>query len=331
MKILLTVPKGDIFDRHFPPELLERLGRLGELTINPHKRQYTRAELSGLLSDTDIVLTHWGSTQYDGELLDRAPGLKLLAHCAGTVAHIASEEFYRRGIPVLSANTIMARYVAEGVLGYILAGLRSLPQYDRDMRIGHWRGQGNPVRSLMDIEVGMIGLGTVGRFLLELLSPFGCRVRVYDPYISADALDGWEFARRADFDEAMRCPLVTIHASQTPETYHMIGSDALRLMPDGGLLVNSSRGSLVDTDALISELESGRIGAVLDVYEHEGCAQDPRLLACGNNTILQPHLAAYAAGSRMTSAIIDDIERFLRGEPMRLTVSREQYLHMTQE
>ena len=64
---------------------------------------------------------------------------------------------------------------------------------------------------------------------------------------------------------------------------------------------------------------------------HEGCAQDPRLLACGDNTILQPHLAAYAAGSRMTSAIIDDIERFLRGEPMRLTVSREQYLHMTQE
>lgn len=331
MKILLTVPKGAVFDRHFPPEQLKRLERLGELTINPHNRQYTRAELSELLGDVDIVLTHWGSIQYDKELLDCAPGMKLLAHCAGTVAHIASEEFYRRGIPVLSANKIMARYVAEGVLAYILAGLRSIPQYDRDMRGGHWRVHGKPVRSLMDIEIGMIGLGTVGRFLLDLLSPFGCRVRVYDPYISADALECWKFARLADFDEAMSCSLVTIHASQTPETYHIIDSDALSLLPDGGLLVNTSRGSLVDTDALISELESGRIDAVLDVYEHEGCVQDQRLLECIDNTILQPHLAAIAAGSRMTAAIIDDIERFLRGQPLELTVSREQYLHMTQE
>ncbi len=331
MKFLLTLPQGDNFERHLPPTMLRRLERLGEVTKNPYKRQFTREELIERLYETDIVLTHWGCTQFDAELLDHAPRLKLLAHCAGTVAHIASEEMYRRGIPVLSANSVMAGYVAEAVLCYMLAGLRALQLHDAAMRDGSWERHIESVHSLLDIEVGMIGLGTVGRRLLDLLRPFGCRVCVYDPYIAPDVLASWDFARLTGFDEAMSRPLVTIHASQTPETFHMIDAHALALIPDGGLIVNTSRGSLVDTEALISELLSGRINAALDVYEKEGTAQDSRLLACRNNTLLQPHMAAIAAGSRMTSAIIDDIERFLAGEPMQLIISHEQYLHMTQE
>ncbi|MBQ7983576.1 MAG: hydroxyacid dehydrogenase [Clostridia bacterium] len=330
-KILFTVPVGGMRDKYFPPQLMARLETLGEVVANPHNRQYTREELMTLLPETDIIITHWGSPQYDAELLACAPRLKVLAHCAGTVAHIASETCYERGIPVLSANPVMAKYVAEGALAYILAGVRALGAYDRNMRAGLWHQQMPPTQTIVGGEIGLVGLGAVGRNLLDLLRPFGCAVKVYDPYLPQGALDAWDFASPCSFVQAMANPVVSVHASQTPETYHMIDAAALAQMPDDGLLVNTARGSLVDVDALIPELESGRLRAVLDVYEHENCPQDARLLACTKNLTLQPHLAGMPSGAAMTAAILDDLERFARGENLRMTVSHAQYLHMTQE
>ena len=331
MNILFTVPVGYNRDKYFPPKLMARLEALGEVIKNPNSRQYTREELKALLPDIDIIITHWGSTQYDAELLDCAPHLKLIAHCAGTVAHIASEESYNRAIPVLSANPIMAKYVAEGALAYMLAGIRAIRAYDGNMRDGRWHQDMPQTNTIVGGEIGLVGLGAVGRNLLDMLRPFGCTVKVYDPYLPDGALDAWDFVSQCSFEEAMRNPVVSIHASQTPETYHMVNAEALALMPDDALLVNTARGSLIDPEALISELESGRIRAVLDVYEREGCRQDERLLACTRNLTLQPHLAGMPSGSAMTAAIIDDLERFLHGEPLQLAVSHTQYLHMTQE
>ena len=331
MKILFTIPVGGMRDKYVPPKLMARLEALGEVIKNPHSRQYTREELKALLGDIDIVITHWGSTQYDAELLDCAPNLKLIAHCAGTVAHIASETCYARGIPVLSANPIMAKYVAEGALAYILSGIRAIRAYDGNMRAGLWHQNMPVTNTIVGGEIGLVGLGTVGRNLLDMLRPFGCTVKIYDPYLPDGALDAWDFASSVSFEEAMQNPVVSIHASQTPETYHMVNAGALALMPDDALLVNTARGSLVDMEALIAELQSGRLRAVLDVYEREGCPQDERLLACTDRLTLQPHLAGMPSGSAMTAAIIDDLERFLRGDSLHLAVSHAQYLHMTQE
>ena len=330
MKILVTAPKGVIFDRHFPPDVIGRLEKLGEVRFNPYTRQFTRDELKKELADVGIVMTHWGSTQYDAELLDAAPELKILAHCAGTVAHIASEECYRRNIHVLSANSIMAKFVAEGVLGMMLAVMREFCRYDSSMRRGEWLRDTDSCLTLIGSEVGFIGLGTVGRDLLDLLSMFGCKAKVYDPYIPADVLDRWDFASAATFEEAMSCPVVTIHASQTPETHHIINGEMLSLLPDNGVLINSSRGSLVDTEALIKELQSGRIRAALDVYEREGRSQDKRLRECPN-LLLIPHMAAAPAKSQMTHGIIDSIELVLAGKHAPLEVPFGQYIHMTQE
>jgi phosphoglycerate dehydrogenase-like enzyme len=127
------------------------------------------------------------------------------------------------------------------------------------------------------------------------------------------------------------CDIITLHVPLMDATRHMINAEALALMPDDALLVNTARGSLIDIEALIPELESGRLRAVLDVYERENCPQDERLLACTRNLTLQPHLAGMPSGSAMTAAIFDDIERFLGGEDLRLTVSHAQFIHMTQE
>lgn len=332
MKILITAAQGDVFRRHFPERVLNELRSLGEVECSPFSRRFTREELAERLVDTDIVVTHWGTPQIDGQMLAHAPRLKLLAHAAGTVAHIASEAFYERGIPVVSANSVMAQYVAEGVLGYMLAGCRRFVQMDRSMREGKWARQLDARYSLLDGEIGLIGLGTVGRCLLNLLRPFGCHVQVYDPYVAPEALKDWPFARLCTFEEAMRQPVVSIHAAQTPETFHLVDAEALRLIPDGGVLINTARGSLVDTCALIRELQSGRIDAVLDVYDEEGEGRiDPALLACTENTFLQPHMAASPASWKLTQAIVEEIARFVRGEPLRLQVSLKQYRLMTQE
>ena len=334
MNILITAPQGNIFDTYFPAHVLEQLSDLGKVTINPNERQFTLEELKQLLHDTDIVLTHWGTPQLTAELLDCAPKLKLLAHCTGTVAHIASEAFYERNIPVLSANSIMAEYVAEAVVGYMIAAGHKFLQMDRLTRRDEWdrKRTATSQKSLLGGHVGVIGLGTIARRLLDMLAPFNCKVHVYDPYADSDALERWPFAKLCSFEETMSQPFVTIHASQTPETYHMIDSEALKMMPDNGMLINSARGSLVDTDALIKELQTGRIYAVLDVYEKEEKGKLPaELLKLTDQTLLQPHYACGPVTWEMTQGIVEDIRRFLKGDPLLLQVPLQQYRLMTQE
>lgn len=332
MNIYITPPDSGRYRRYITEELVEKLKKLGTVRRNPTDRPMTREELRAVLKNTDILVTHWSSPQVDAELLAEAPDLKLIAHCAGTVAHIASEACYDRGISVISANPVMAAYVAEATLGFILSATHLTGQFERIIRRGEWDGDLDRMKTLFGATIGMIGFGAVGRNLLPLLIPFGVKVKIYDPYITEDALREWPFASAASFEEVMRCPIVSLHAAQTPETYHMINEEALALMPDGGILVNTARGSLIDTDALISELKKGRLYAVLDVYENEGSGQvDPRLFEYPENTLLQPHKAAGYAGEEMTAAIFDDIRRFCHGEKLLYEVSRKQYLLMTQE
>ena len=331
-KILITVPQNRTFARYFPEELVARLQAFGEVRQNPFDRSFTPEELREQISGAEILLTHWGTPRIDETVLQNAPGLRLVAHAAGSVADIASEALYDRGISVLSANAVMAKYVAESVLGYMIAGTHRFLQTDAVLRIGGWDKLEDLQRSLFGAEIGLIGLGAVGRQLLELLSPFGCRVSVYDPYVPKDALKQWDFASLCDFETAMRNPIVSVHASKTPETFHMIDAAALSLLPRGALLINSARASIIDTAALMSALQENRLYAVLDVYEAEGAGKlSEALLRQTENTLLQPHAAAITAGARMTEAVIEDIGRFLHGEEPLLTVSCAQFRLMTKE
>lgn len=332
MKILIAPPDNLTFARYFPVESVERLRGFGEVERNPFDRSFTAEELRERISDVDILLTHWGTPKIDETVLVRAPKLRLVAHAAGSVANIASDALYQRNIPVLSANPVMARYVAESVLGYMIAGTHRFTQTDGILRSGGWDKLEGEHRSLYGERIGLIGLGAVGRALLDLLASFHCHVSVYDPYLPEDALAKWNFAVRCDFETAMNNPIVSVHASKTPETYHMIDKKALALLPRGAVLINSARGSLIDTKALIAALKEKKLYAVLDVYEKEGAGNlDKELLALTDDTLLQPHAAAIAAGAQMTEAIIDDIGRFVRGEPLQLRVGYRQFRLMTQE
>ena len=332
MKILITAPDTPAFARYFPAELIRRLSAYGEAARNPLGRSFTAEELRERIADADILLTHWGTPRIDAGILDGAPALRLVAHAAGSVANIASDALFDRGIPVLSANPVMARYVAESVLGYMIAATHRFVQTDAILRAGGWEKLEDRQSSLFGARIGLIGFGAVGRELLGLLAPFGCRVSVFDPYLPADALAKWDFAAACDFETAMRNPIVSVHASKTPETYRLINREALALLPPGAVLINSARGSVVDTQALTDALKRKKLFAALDVYEDEGAGRiGADLLGLAGDTLLQPHAAAVPAGAEMTRAIVEDIGRFLRGEPPLLEVSRRQFSLMTRE
>ena len=332
LSILVTLPQGKVFDRHFTPQVLTRLEKLGDVRLNPLGRQYTPQELKDALRGVDVAITHWGTPCFSADVLQNADKLSLLAHGAGTVAYVASEALYDKNVRVTTANSVMARFVAEGVLGYFIMGLRGL---DRAAAAMHgdllWKTDAmiDSQRSLFGLEIGLIGFGAVARELTFLLAPFGCRVKVYDPFVSKEALAAYPGTQAASFEEALACPLVSVHAAKTPGTRHLIDARALSMMPDSAVFVNTSRGSLVDEDALVRELKSGRISAVLDVYETEPLPLNHPLRSC-ENALLLPHLAADCAKAHMTNAIIDEIERFMRKEALTMEISREHFRGMTQ-
>ncbi|WP_276256037.1 hydroxyacid dehydrogenase [Halomontanus rarus] len=332
MYILVTYPNARSNETLYPSAVVDRLESLGEVDWNDSDEQLSRDELRDRLEGVDVCVTGWGTHELSEYVLGEAGSLELVAHVGGSVASIASPALYDREIPVCSANHVMAPFVAEGILSYVLSSFRSVIDFDAAVKRGEWPSKaGDPTDSLYGATVGFVGLGTVGRTLLELLEPFDVTVDVYDPYISSDDLAPFDFATRADLESTLEgADVVSIHASKTPETLHMIDTDRLASLPDGCLLVNAARGAIVDEDALVDELETGRISAALDVYEEEPLPEDHPLRDI-ENVVLGPHVAGNPCRRHLADAVVTEVERFDRGDPLQHTVPRERYEMMTRD
>ena len=330
MKILVTVPKDDNFDRFFPLKLIRRLDAAGEVVWNPWSRQFSIAEMADALVDTQVCLTGWHVPCLDHDLLQRANRLRLVAHLGGTVAPVASESLYGRDVRVCSGNAVMARVVAEAILGYFLCGLRNVVHFDRSLHDEPgWSRDIERCRSLFGRTVGFVGLGTVGRALLDLLRPFGVTVLVYDPYIDRAALEPWPYADKVDLEECLRSSdVVSIQAARTEDTLNLMNAERLSRLRDGALLVNAARGAIIDEAALVAELESERFSAVLDVFVEEPLPDDSPLRRMPN-VILTPHISGVPSHSLIAEAMVEEVERFLAGADLRHEIPVEQFRLMT--
>jgi phosphoglycerate dehydrogenase-like enzyme len=330
MNILITQPKGKTKDIYFPEDILNRLRSIGTVIENPGDTKPDPEEFAEMIRGVDVCITHWNHPKFDTAVLDNADKLKLITHAAGSVASFITDAVYQRGITVCSANKVMARYVAESVAAFILSGLKKIPAYDGAMKKGEqWPDLGG-VGSFFEAKLGLVGLGMVGRFLLDLIKPFSPEVRIYDPYVNPEEAGiGYDNVRFTGLDEVLSwADIVSLHAAKTPETYHMINQEKFSLMKDGALFINTARGAVIDQEALENELAGGRISAVLDVYEQEPLPLDSRLRKLGN-VILLPHKGAAASRSQMTRAMADEIERFSKGLPLEYVIPFETYRRMT--
>ncbi|OKI02974.1 hydroxyacid dehydrogenase [Streptomyces sp. CB02923] len=271
------------------------------------------------LADAEILLTSWGATPLTGTVLDRAPRLRAVIHAGGSVKPHVTSACWDRGIAVTSAAAANAQPVAEYTLAAVLfANKRVLhtAHLYRALRAPHdWHqeleGAGNHRRT-----VGVIGASRIGRRVIELLRPFDLSVLLHDPYTDEKEAAGLGVTLSSLDDLCAASDVVTVHAPQLPATHHLLGARQLALMPDGATLVNTARGALVDETALLPELVSGRINAVLDVTAPQLPAPDSPLYDLPN-VLLTPHIAGSLGGElhRMADQALDEIERYTKGLP----------------
>ncbi|MCS0602620.1 hydroxyacid dehydrogenase [Streptomyces sp. LP11] len=280
------------------------------------------------LAHAEVLFTHWGAPPLTEAALRRMPRLRAVVHAAGSVKHHVTDAVWKRGITVSSAADANAVPVAEFTLAAVLFAGKRVFHVAREYAhtrtppslLPYYRGHGNYRRT-----VGVVGASRVGRRVLGLLRPFDLDVLLHDPYVDpaeARALG----AEPVGLDElARRSDTVTIHAPQLPETRHMFDDRRLTLLRDGATLVNTARGSLVDTDALTRHLLTGRLNAVLDVT-------DPDVPPAGSplytlpNVLLTPHIAGSLGNElgRMTDWAVDEVARYARGLPFAHAVGPEE-------
>lgn len=317
LEILVTIPeKSKIFDSFFGEEQKSRLEKIGNVRWNTGSENYTEQQLAEQLEGVDICITGWGTPIFTPFVLSRANNLKLIAHDAGTVRPMVTDEVFSRDIRVCSGNEVFARSVAEGVVAYILTALRRIPWYHEQTMEGNWPGM-EGTRGLLDRTVGLIGYGTIAGYLADMLKAFGCKVLVNSAHISDQILQEKGLIRATEEEIFSTCDIVSVHRSLTEKTWHSIGKRQLELMKEGSVFVNTARGAVVKEDELTEVLLHKKISAILDVYETEPLPM-ASLLRTQENVFLMPHAAGPTEDRRVlvTDYILDDVERFLKGEKM---------------
>jgi len=310
-KILCAMPEHT-FRRMMTPALEAELLALGEIVFCFGARDMSEDAYGALWADADAALTGWGVRAPTAAMLDRATGLRIISHTAGSVRMLPRYAL-EKGIVVTTARAAIARTVAEFCLMNALILLRRY----RDRLAPDTEGQGDrpPCETLYGKTVGLVGFGHIGRLLRELLAPFGCRILVYDPYLGDDETARHQ-VERTDLPTLLRTSkIISLHAPDIPATHGMIGAEELALIPDGALFLNSARGRLVDTDALTQALQTGRFQAAIDVTEPEPLPPDHPLRTLPN-VLWTPHLAGPTDDElpELTRMALSDLACFLRGD-----------------
>jgi phosphoglycerate dehydrogenase-like enzyme len=286
---------------------------------------------SGALREAgaEIVITGWSSPLLTQRIVDQNPQLKYLCNLTGSVRPMVTREVVSAGMLVTNWGNLIGPTVAEAALMGMLSCLRRTVQIAFLMhRDKGWRDEGpKEVESLFYQRVGLHGFGNIAQILVGLLAPFKCQISAYDPYVKDGVCEALG-VRRVHFLKQLYAEnkLVSIHAPKTDETYHVVNEEILAAMPDGAILVNTARGALIDTDALVAQLKTGRMMASLDVYEQEPLPKDSPLRGL-LNCQLTPHTGG-PTPDRMVDfghAAIENIARYLRGESVQHRVDLRTY------
>ncbi|MBO1333245.1 hydroxyacid dehydrogenase [Streptomyces sp. VRA16 Mangrove soil] len=316
---------AEVVERVFPHGLRERLGRSVRLAPRPLTGPLDAAAAAGPLASAEVLVTGWDCPPLTSEVLDRAPKLRAVIHAAGSVRPIVTDAVWERGLLVSSAADANAGPVVAYTLAAIaFAAKGALPAAARyaDAWPRFTAREGADGRT-----VGIIGASRIGRRVIEGLraDPAGYRVLLHDPYV-----DGVAGAESTDLAElCRRSSIVSVHAPQLPQTRGLLSAELLKLIPDGGVLINTARGSLVDTEALALECATGRLSAYLDVTEPEPLPAGHPLLTLPN-VLVTPHIAG-AQGSeveRLGRYAVEEVERYVSGRELVGRTVREDLLRV---
>lgn len=259
-----------------------------KVKLNPFNTRLTEDQAIDLLGKDSIGLIA-GLEPLSEKVLQAATALKVIARVGTGLDSVDLTAAEKLGIKVLNTPDAPTSAVAELTLGHILGLLRNIARTDRQIRTNKWQGQ---MGSLLETKtVGVIGFGRIGRKVAGLVSAFGAKVIVHDPFIRAE-----DFENCSLIELCAQSDVLTLHVSYSDKTHHIIGSEIIQAMKPGSFVVNISRGGLVDEVSLLSALESGHLaGAALDCFE-----QEPYFgpLSKLENVQMTAHMGTYARETR---------------------------------
>ena len=305
--LIATSPFGSAGRK--PLDLLEATG--WELVHNPKGRRLRAGEVGEMLEGMDAVVA--GTEPYTRETLENARGLKVIARVGIGLDNVDLEYCCERGVTVTHTPDAPSQSVAELTVGQIINLARCLHQTDRSVREGAWNRFVGYL--LCEMTIGVIGLGRIGKRVVKLLQPFEPKIMACDT--GPDEAFGKEYGLEWSDAETVfkEADLVTVHIPMNTRNTHFVNRERIALMKTGAFLINTSRGGVVDTDALTDAILQGHLGgAALDVFEDEPY-QGP-LVDC-ENAALSAHIGGSARLSRymMELGAAEDCIRVLQGEP----------------
>ena len=270
----------------FTAEGVEALREKFEIRGSKHATP-TAQELQGV--EAMIIRSR---TKVNRELLQQAPNLKRVVTATSGYDHLDLEACDERGISTYYTPDANYNAAAELTLMLMLSALRRQPEITKVLREQKWKDALKPGRELKNKIVGIIGLGRVGGRVAELAQAFGAEVLAHDPYTGDEKFEALKIARLGLTEVLVQADIVSLHVPLTKETRHIISHGTLEHCKDGFILINTSRGQVVDEGALISALENGQITAAgMDVFEHEPLSRDSRLRKMPT-VVLTPHVGA---------------------------------------
>jgi phosphoglycerate dehydrogenase-like enzyme len=314
-RILFLPPPTPQTGQIFTPRVMKALEDLADVTRNNGPGQFDEGTLAQAIGGFEGCITGWHSPRFSEAVMARADRLKIVLHAAGTVKPYVSPTLLASGVLVTSSNDAMARVTAEATLALILSANWNVKGWNAAMEGGAWKTQDTIVPGLQGLTVGLVGYGAVARHLLGLLAPFRLeRILVHSRHLREDEA-GRQNIRLAGLDDLLASSdVVSLHTSLTPRTRHLMNDRRLSLIRDGALFVNTGRGELVDEEALIRHLRTGRFRAALDVYAEEPLSPSSPLRSLPNVTCL-PHLGAATAYCReaMGWDVVENLSEHLQG------------------
>jgi D-3-phosphoglycerate dehydrogenase len=274
-----------------------------EVSLNPHKRKLTEVEVEELLRDIDGLIA--GVEPLTEKVMKSASRLKVISRCGVGMDSVDLEAAEKLGIKVFNTPDAVTPAVAELTIGLMLSCLRHIPQSHDIIKNGHWSKQMGYL--LKGKRVGIIGFGRIGAEVGRLVSAFGADVLYHDPAdvscpAGAECVDKDTLIQSAD--------IISLHASCGKRQCPLIGSDEIKKMKNSAMLINTSRGELVDEQALYYALSKGEVlAAGIDVFQNEPYTGPLREL---DNVVLTCHIGSYAKEARARMEL-EAAENLLRG------------------
>jgi D-3-phosphoglycerate dehydrogenase / 2-oxoglutarate reductase len=267
-----------------------------------------KEELYSIIGDYDVIITRSGTT-VDKPLLDAGKSLKMVARAGVGVDNVDVDYASAKGVIVVNAPFGNTNSAAEHAMALLLAFCRNITKANNSLKSGAWKRAPFTGYELKGKTAGIIGLGKVGGRVATRLKAFECEVLSYDPYIAEKRAQDLG-VKLVSLEELVRsCDIITVHTPMTDETRNMIGKKEIAAMKDGVILINAARGGIMNEEAVLDALESGKVkGAGFDVWSQEPPDSEVlKKLIAQEKMVVTPHLGANTFEAQVNVAV--DVSR----------------------